>query len=214
MSVDRTAFRVPGEDASPAAPVALSAIGLVGAACAAILFASSEAGADDASAAPKPSTSATVATSSAPRTSEPAAPSATVAASSAPSASASSSTPDACAIRVAFASNAPVPGASARIAVDKLGAWLVAHPDVTVLVHGHADSVGTEDGNLRLSHMRAEAIARELAASGVARARMTVRGFGAYQPVEGVGEDHADNRRVVVHLRGACPRGFEEVVGP
>lgn len=208
--MSRSTFLVPGEDVGVWAPVALGFGGFLGAVAAAAIFASS---ANPARASELVSTSVAMV----PDTkvvSVARAPSPTDVASPSASGSAHPGSPACAPVRVAFQSNAVGPSPVARAEIDRLAAWLGAHPDVTLLVSGHADALGTEDGNLRLSHMRAESVARELSARGVDRARMTVRGYGAYQPVEGVPEDAADNRRVVVHVRGECPRGFEEVIGP
>lgn len=115
----------------------------------------------------------------------------------------------------AFERAAVYPVAAARPTVDALGTWLVAHPKATVLVEGHADASGSEDANLSLSRMRANAISSRLVELGVARSRITVRGFGSYQPVEGVPEEAASNRRVVAYVKGTaeCPEstsGTEE----
>lgn len=92
-------------------------------------------------------------------------------------------------------------------ALDTLAAWLFTYERATVLVHGHADAHGKDEANLQLSRVRATAVAGRLAAHGVARSRMTVRGFGSFQPVEGSAEEAASNRRVVVYVRttDVCP---------
>lgn len=100
-----------------------------------------------------------------------------------------------------------------RAAADRLGAWLLDRPSSTVLVHGHADALGSDDGNLAMSRARAQAIASRLLTKGVARTRITVRGFGSYQPVEGAPEEAASNRRVVVYVKDAneCPTALQGV---
>ena len=107
----------------------------------------------------------------------------------------------------AFERAAVHPIAAARPSIEAFGTWLVAHPEATVLLHGHADASGSEDSNLSLSRMRASAISSRLVAMGVARSRITVRGFGSYQPVEGAPEEAASNRRVVAYVKGTadCP---------
>jgi hypothetical protein len=108
-----------------------------------------------------------------------------------------------------------VPSASLP-ALQRLAVWMKAHPSATALVHGHADAQGNEDKNLALSKQRARNVSLVLAMDGVARDRVTVRGFGTYQPVEGVPEDASANRRVVVLVKGAheCPFAAEEISGP
>lgn len=91
--------------------------------------------------------------------------------------------------------------------------WLGAHPTVKVTLDGHADSRGNEHSNLRLSRERAQAVANAILAAGADHAQLTVRGFGAFLPVEAEADDAAINRRVVVHTKGdACPRDKEETI--
>lgn len=111
------------------------------------------------------------------------------------------------ALSFGFESAAIDVSSSARSKVADLASWLVAHPTANVLVHGHSDAYGNDDANLALSRTRANTVSRQLVAAGVARSRITARGFGAYQPVEGVPEEAASNRRVVVYVKDTteCP---------
>jgi outer membrane protein OmpA-like peptidoglycan-associated protein len=52
-----------------------------------------------------------------------------------------------------------------------------------VSVEGHADAVGGQEYNLRLSQNRAESVAQELADSGVRDDRLKIKGFGEKYPV-------------------------------
>lgn len=108
---------------------------------------------------------------------------------------------------VGFGFSSAEVGAEDVAALEGLATWLRGHPGSTVLVHGHADAFGKDDANLSLSRMRAGAVADHLVARGVGRGRLTVRGFGAYQPVEGAPEEAASNRRAVVYVRSGaeCP---------
>ncbi len=84
-----------------------------------------------------------------------------------------------------------------QIDVSAIVAWLDGHPDDRVFVDGHADPRGARIDNLALSERRARRVADRLEEHGVAPARITVRGFGAY----------AERRRSVrVHVadRPAC----------
>lgn len=56
-------------------------------------------------------------------------------------------------------------------------------PDLDVYVCGHTDALGTQDFNLALSLARARAVAADLEARGVPKARMKVQGFGSAYPV-------------------------------
>lgn len=117
-------------------------------------------------------------------------------------------------IRVAFGTGQAMPSPTAAARLRELGARLVEHPKSTVVIDGHADSLGSEDLNLRLSKRRAEAVAWVLENAGVPKASITSRGFGAYSPVEGAGDDAEANRRVAIHVRGTCVTGFEEALEP
>lgn len=81
-----------------------------------------------------------------------------------------------------------------RDAAEVLG----EHPDVEVRIEGHTDSRGTEEHNLRLSERRADEVLDQLARLGVARDRLTAKGFGESDPLV-VPKTFADlekNRRV------------------
>ncbi len=59
------------------------------------------------------------------------------------------------------------------------------HPEVTrIRVEGHTDSRGAAEVNLRLSQERAESVVDFLVEHGVARSRLTARGWGEEQPVD------------------------------
>jgi outer membrane protein OmpA-like peptidoglycan-associated protein len=104
---------------------------------------------------------------------------------------------------------------SADAAVASLAVWLAAHPAATVVIDGHADARGSEDGNLHLSRQRALLLSAALERVGIARARITTRGFGSFWPVDEAPADASWNRRAVIHTRGpACPREAEEVIEP
>jgi outer membrane protein OmpA-like peptidoglycan-associated protein len=73
------------------------------------------------------------------------------------------------------------------------------HPDWTITIEGHTDSVGGARYNLDLSSRRAAALARSLTSQhGIVTARLTTRGFGPDRPLESnaTPEGRARNRRV------------------
>lgn len=122
-------------------------------------------------------------------------------ASAAPAATAA---PAACAqLAVLFGYAEHLPSADAEEALGALAQWLVARPQAQVVLEGHADSMGNEIANFRLSRRRARAIAGSLERGGVATARITVRALGAYVPLEGHADTAGENRRVHLYLRGA-----------
>jgi outer membrane protein OmpA-like peptidoglycan-associated protein len=82
---------------------------------------------------------------------------------------------------------------------------LKAHPDWVAVVAGHTANYGTQEGQLKLSRQRAEAVAGRLVQLGVDRSRLTTEGYGSTRPAvpEIIGNVHdeaaaAKNRRVVI----------------
>lgn len=117
-------------------------------------------------------------------------------------------------VRVAFGTGQAMPSPEVVARLRELGARLAAQPGATLVIDGHADSLGSDELNLRLSKRRAEALAWVLQGAGVDPTRITSRGFGAFSPMEGSAEDADANRRADIHVRGACPEGYTEVLGP
>ncbi len=128
--------------------------------------------------------------------------------SSASSASAARSSPCAPLFAVAFdlAEAEPLaPELPAR--VDRLAAWLQAHPQARLIIEGHTDTSGSEAYNLALSQRRAMAVAHLLLATGTSADRLVTRGFGGERPLDGVSGRSGRNRRVAMRIAGApeCP---------
>ena len=86
--------------------------------------------------------------------------------------------------------------------VDKMAAVLLKYPDTNVLVEGHTDASGTPAINQPLSERRAQAVANQAIADGVASSRVTSTGYGATQPVgdDATPEGKQANRRVEVAI--------------
>lgn len=79
------------------------------------------------------------------------------------------------------------------------------HPDWTLTVEGHTDSIGGAEFNRKLAEQRAAAVVKELTTRhGVAASRLTPAGYGAQRPVAANAslEGRARNRRV--ELVRAC----------
>lgn len=203
------ATRVPGEDLSWAAPITALAIGCACAATTVALVLAStgtKAHAEPAALAAEsawlsPRSSLPEVASTAAPLPSPALPSAApVAAVCAP-----------VSVEFEYARESVPSGAAPKL--QRLARWLVAHPNTSVLLEGHADASGREDENLALSKHRASNVAVALAVQGVERSRITARGLGAYQPEEGVPENAAVNRRVVAVIKGTneCPKLMEGI---
>jgi outer membrane protein OmpA-like peptidoglycan-associated protein len=72
------------------------------------------------------------------------------------------------------------------------------YSDTNILIEGHTDNTGTDAINQPLSERRAEAVAAELRANGVAASRLQTRGYGSSQPKysNDTPEGQSKNRRV------------------
>ncbi|MDR0762529.1 MAG: OmpA family protein [Campylobacteraceae bacterium] len=72
--------------------------------------------------------------------------------------------------------------------------------NVKVLVKGHTDATGGKFYNLKLSQIRANAVKKELADNGVAKDRVTAKGYGELEPIEpnSTKEGRAANRRAEI----------------
>lgn len=84
--------------------------------------------------------------------------------------------------------------------VDKLVDFLQKHPNRSVLIEGHTDSVGSDEYNLNLSEKRADAVKNALVSKGVGEERITPKGYGKKYPVasNNTSEGRQLNRRVEV----------------
>jgi OOP family OmpA-OmpF porin len=70
------------------------------------------------------------------------------------------------------------------------------------VLKGYTDSVGPASYNLKLSEMRAKAVAKALEERGIDASRLTAKGFGESNPIASndTPEGRAKNRRVEVDL--------------
>jgi outer membrane protein OmpA-like peptidoglycan-associated protein len=82
--------------------------------------------------------------------------------------------------------------------LDRLAAWLQAHPTAALRVEGHTDAWGQAGELLRLSRARAQAVRAYLESRGVDPARLSEKGYGASRPVapNDTEEGRRRNRRV------------------
>jgi outer membrane protein OmpA-like peptidoglycan-associated protein len=83
--------------------------------------------------------------------------------------------------------------------LNKLGNFLLDHPDLKLTISGHTDSAGKEESNLRLSQARADAIKYYLTYGfKIDPDRVTAIGYGSAKPiVQELSDDHKQlNRRV------------------
>ena len=96
------------------------------------------------------------------------------------------------------------PGTREKLA--RVSGILLSHPDLTLQIEGHTDSVGEAVYNQRLSESRADSVRAYLVAQGIAATSVTTSGFGETQPVTSnetpVGRQQ--NRRVELVVGGAA----------
>lgn len=95
-----------------------------------------------------------------------------------------------------------------------LATFLNRHSDLTVQIAGYADPRGDAGSNLALSRARAERVAEQLTAAGVAPARLEVLAFGEQHSIasEGDADAYALERRVHISLQqGRTARRVAEV---
>lgn len=87
--------------------------------------------------------------------------------------------------------------------IKEVSDLLNAHPDYTVILEGHTDSVGTAQYNQGLSERRAAAVAKVLMKDGVAANRISTVGYGKTKPIatNATKEGRAKNRRVDARFR-------------
>jgi len=80
------------------------------------------------------------------------------------------------------------------------GNYLVEHPNVRVLIEGHADERGTPEYNIALGERRAKAIAKYLQGMGVQPSQMSIVSYGEEKPLDfsRTDEGFGKNRRAVL----------------
>lgn len=85
----------------------------------------------------------------------------------------------------------------ARNVLNKLGEFLKANTEATVLIEGHCDERGTNEYNLALGERRATSAAKYLVALGIDKARISTISYGEERPLDpGHNEEAwAKNRR-------------------
>jgi len=94
---------------------------------------------------------------------------------------------------------------AARASLDVKAAALRTHPDVRVVINGHADERGSDEYNLALGMRRATSAQRYLGQLGIASSRLEVVSYGEERPaVDGHDERaFAANRRAEFVVSGA-----------
>ena len=91
----------------------------------------------------------------------------------------------------------------ASVQLAKIVTFLEEHPNVRLDIKVHTDSRGDDDYNMSLSNTQAKVIEQWLIDKGISRNRLTAKGYGETQPVNGcengvpcTEEQHQANKRV------------------
>jgi outer membrane protein OmpA-like peptidoglycan-associated protein len=94
------------------------------------------------------------------------------------------------------------PGAREKLA--KVAGIVLAHPGLKAQAEGHADSIGTDDYNQRLSERRAESVRAFLVEEGIMADAVSATGFGESRPVatNETSAGRQQNRRVELVVSG------------
>lgn len=93
-----------------------------------------------------------------------------------------------------------------RARLTEIAGALAKVPRQRVLIEGHTDSDGSNEYNLELSRLRAQAVRSLLVAGGVAPERIEASGYGETRPVgtNASPAGKAQNRRVELVLEGGA----------
>lgn len=93
--------------------------------------------------------------------------------------------------------------------LDEIAAVLVDNPQIEVLqIEGHTDSTGGAARNRELSRQRAESVRAYLIGKGIAKGRLTAKGFGPDRPIatNDTPEGREANRRVEFNILKQGPK--------
>ncbi len=86
-------------------------------------------------------------------------------------------------MRVLFEFDSSAIDSESRAIVEAHAAYLVANPNVTVTLQGHADERGTREYNLALGERRGLSVERMLRVLGVSAERVTTISYGEENPI-------------------------------
>ena len=97
--------------------------------------------------------------------------------------------------------------------VRQIAQLLASEPSVNVVLGGHADYLGSDQYNEKLSMRRADTVMRELSELGIDPARMSAAAYGESRPIFTEEEDwaRAVNRRVEIQIGGAIGGVVEQI---
>ena len=101
--------------------------------------------------------------------------------------------------------------AESRQSLNDMSEVFERYTDTTIVVEGHADSIGSDSYNQTLSEERAQTVADYIIGQGVRSSRVVARGFGETRPKTSndTAEGRQLNRRVEIHVK-ANPEAASE----
>lgn len=91
-----------------------------------------------------------------------------------------------------------------KVELDKLTNLLKKNPLLKIEISGHTDNVGNEKYNLTLSENRARIVSEYLTSNGIAKTRLSFKGYGMSKAVDNnnTEEGRANNRRTEFKVTG------------
>ena len=91
-----------------------------------------------------------------------------------------------------------------KVELDKLTSLLKKNPLLKIEISGHTDNVGNEKYNLTLSENRARIVSEYLTSNGIAKTRLSFKGYGMSKAVDNnnTEEGRANNRRTEFKVTG------------
>lgn len=103
---------------------------------------------------------------------------------------------------ILFATNKADLSAEAKANLKKFAEDMKDLTDTDITVYGHTDNTGTAEVNERLSLQRAESVAKNLQANGIAKSRIVTEGKSFTMPVadNATAEGRKLNRRVEIYI--------------
>jgi len=103
---------------------------------------------------------------------------------------------------VTFATDSDELISHSKKALNEIRDTLIRHTDLSIEIAGHTDKRGTREYNLDLSQRRAERVREYLIGQGIAKERVTAKGYGFDKPItnDETEEGLLANRRVEIHV--------------
>lgn len=90
-----------------------------------------------------------------------------------------------------------------RSQIESLARTLSRYPGMSVSIVGHADAIGSDEYNQRLSERRASSVGEALGRYGVSYRRIDTSGMGEWAPIDSNSTEwgRARNRRVEISVK-------------